>query len=215
MRIRSRASRAAGPAAGFTLLELMLTIGLIALTATFVGLNISRSDAKLADYEARRFVALVNMALDESIMTGRPMLLTLDAAAGSYRFAPMEVPGLFPGAQSQDSEAGGTDYSPQDDPFFQTRKLPEPVQMAFTRLPDRPEKNTAGNMVPKRVHEILNQSLFDREPLRDDEKEDDPNTVLIEPNGLISPFELALSVDDQVTSVGLDAYGKVEVQGRQ
>lgn len=196
---------------GFTLLEMMLTVALIAITATFVSFSMSGSDARLAELEARRFVALVNMALDESIMTGRPILLTIDADAKSYQFAPLDMPGIFAieGITEGDQQEDNMDYSLENDQFFKLRQIPERVGMDFTRLPERPDSDEESDMVPQRVHEILNESLFDNE--RDEIDDPDENTVLIEPYGLISPFELVLSLEDRLSRVGLDTYGRATV----
>ena len=123
---------------GFTLLEMMLTVGLIALTATFVGLNIGRSDAKLADLEAKRFVALLNLAQDESIVSGRPLLLTMDTATHSYQFAPLDVSPVFVEEYSDDEEladeVGDAAYSAQVDSFFKKRLIPDQVKIEFSLL---------------------------------------------------------------------------------
>ncbi len=211
---------------GFTLLEMMLTVGLIALTATFVGLNVGRSDTRLAELEARRFVALLNMAQDESIVSGRPIILTMDVGTHSYQFAPMDVPAVFqPGSSDEQEldqeleqnqqvslEPGG--YSTQADSFFKQRFIPERVAIEFSRLPDLPDANADDGFVPKRVHEILNQSLFDD----DEEMNEDEGSralVLIEPNGLVSPFSLSLSIEGRVSSVVLDRFGRAALQEQQ
>lgn len=198
---------------GFTLLELMLTIALIALTATFVSLNVGQSDAKLADLEAKRFVALLNLALDESIVTGRPILLEINTGSNSYRFAPLDVPEVFVNTDPSEQQPGETEADNDSgeasarDSFFKQRLIPEAVTIQFTRLPDTPDQIADAGFVPKRVHEILNKSLFDYEQ---DETEpgDAQNIILIEPNGLISPFSLSLNVDGLTTNVELDRFGK-------
>ncbi len=198
---------------GFTLLELMLTIALIALTATFVGLNVGQSDAKLADLEAKRFVALLNLALDESIVTGRPILLEINTGTNSYRFAPLDVQAVFVSADSDDGQQGETGDNNDSgeasarDSFFKQRLVPEAVTIQFSRLPDAPDQLADAGFVPKRVHEILNKSLFDYEQ-EETEPGDSKNIILIEPNGLISPFSLSLSVDGRTTNVELDRFGK-------
>jgi type II secretion system protein H len=198
---------------GFTLLELMLTIALIALTATFVGLNVGQSDAKLADLEAKRFVALLNLALDESIVTGRPILLEINTGTNSYRFAPLDVQAVFANADPDDEQQGKTGGDNDSgeasvrDSFFKQRSVPEAVTIQFSRLPDAPDLFTDAGFVPKRVHEILNKSLFDDEQ-EETEQGDSENIILIEPNGLISPFSLSLSVDGRTTNVELDRFGK-------
>ncbi len=194
---------------------MMLTVALVAITATFVGLNLSRSDARLAELEAQRFVALVNMALDESIMTGRPILLTINTDAKNYQFAPLDVPAVFAkGDIEEDSDEQETPaYAPENDSFFRPRQLPERLKVEYTRLADRPEPDEDDGLVPQRVHEILSESLFDDE--RDEIENPHRNDVLIEPNGLISPFELALSSDDRTSRVGLDTFGKARLlEGR-
>ncbi len=199
------------PGSGFTLLEMMLTVGLIALTATFVGLSIGRSDAKLADLEAKRFVALLNMAQDESIVSGRPLLLTMDTTTHSYQFAPLDVSPVFVEENSDNEEL--TDdldeatYSAQADSFFKQRFIPERVKIEFSLLPEVEDENEENGLVPKRVHEILNKSLFEREDqeLKEREAQD---IIVIEPNGLISPFSLSLSIDEHASRIGLDRFGK-------
>jgi type II secretion system protein H len=198
--------------AGFTLLEMMLTVGLIALTATFVGLNVGRSDARLADLEARRFIALLNMAQDESIVTGRPIILTVDAATHSYQFAPLDVPAVFLANENdeqerQDQGAADVASSTQVDSFFKQRFIPDVVAIQFSRLPDILDVNVDDGFVPKEIHELLNKSIFDSED-RKYEDEDAKDIILIEPNGLVSPFSLSLSIEGRVSSIGLDRFGR-------
>jgi type II secretion system protein H len=191
----------------------MLTIALIALTATFVGLNVGQSDAKLADLEAKRFVALLNLALDESIVTGRPILLEINTGTNSYRFAPLDVQAVFVNADSDDEQQGATGGDNDSggasgrDGFFKRRLVPEAVTIQFSRLPDAPDQIADAGFVPKRVHEILNKSLFDYEQ-EETGLGDSQSIILIEPNGLITPFSLSLSVDGRTTSVELDRFGK-------
>ncbi len=198
--------------AGFTLLEMMLTVGLIALTATFVGLSVGRSDSKLAHLEAKRFVALLNLAQDESIVSGRPILLTVDAATHSYQFAPLDVPAIFLSNAEREEEsdpelAAGTGNSPQTDSFFKLRHIPDVVKISFSLLPDLSAGDSGDKFVPKRVHEILNKSLFEKRDLRI-ENEKAKALILLEPNGLVSPFSLSLSIDGRVSNVGLDRFGR-------
>jgi len=191
---------------GFTLLEMMLTVGLIALTATFVGLNIGQSDAKLAELEAKRFVALLNLAQDESIVTGRPVLLTLDIAAHGYHFAPLGAPQAL-ADQDEEQTKDAADAPVLKDDFYKQRTFPEVVKIEYSRLPDLIDETEDTGFVPKRVHEILNQSMFDRED-SDESEAITEEAILIEPNGLVSPFSLTLTVEDHVARVGLDRFGR-------
>ncbi len=210
-RRKRRTGKIRNLSSGFTLLEMMLTVGLIALTATFVGLSIGRSDAKLADLEAKRFVALLNLAQDESIVSGRPLLLTMDATTHSYQFAPLDVSPLFVEENSGDEELtddlGEAGYRVEADSFFKQRHIPERVKIEFSLLPEMEDENEDNGFVPKRVHEILNKSLFEREDqeLKEQQAQD---TIVIEPNGLVSPFSLSFSIDDHASHIGLDRFGK-------
>ena len=70
---------------GFTLIEIMVVViivGVIA-SAAFLSMGSLRNDRALTD-EARRFIALSGVALDEAAMQGREFGLEL--MTGSYRF---------------------------------------------------------------------------------------------------------------------------------
>ncbi|MEE9447081.1 MAG: type II secretion system minor pseudopilin GspH [Arenicellales bacterium] len=202
---------------GFTLLEMMLTVALIGLMAGFIVVNFNQTDQKLAGLEAKRFVALVNLAQEESIMTGQPIKLSVDVAAHSYQFITLD-----PESQSGfglDDLALETDIIEDDDQagekaekdsFMRPRVIPEVVQMTFIRKPSDKKKNKkASKFTPDRVHEILNESILDKaSEVFDDEQSD---AVVIEPNGLISPFVLTLSVEDKVVTVALDRFGKAGI----
>ncbi len=198
--------------AGFTLLEMMLTVGLIALTATFVSISIGQSDNKLALLEAKRFVALVNLAQDESILTGRPIQLTVNASERQYQFTVLEESGIF--AKKTDAadllDELDKESSPLSDSFLKPRIIPQAVKIDFSLKPLERKKSQASKFVAKRVHEILNESILDKAgDIFDDEQ--DENTVLIEPNGIISPFSLSLSVDKFISKVELDRFGKAAI----
>ena len=199
---------------GFTLLEMMLAVGLIALTATFVGLKLGQSDRKLAGLEAKRFIALLNMAVDESIVTGRPLRLTIDRAARSYKFTPLAVPDVFASSRTEDLDnepleqvrtSGGG--GPETDSLYRKREIPAVVDIEFSLLPDIFEPDANSRFVSSSIHEMMQKDLFEPE---DDlfEDEDVEDSILIEPNGLITPFELSLSVEGHVSNIGLDRFGR-------
>ena len=198
--------------AGFTLLEMMLTVGLIALTATFVSISIGQSDNKLALLEAKRFVALVNLAQDESILTGRPIELTVNMAERQYQFAVLKESGIFNNEASDADLLDDIDEesSPLSDSFLKPRVIPQAVKIDFSLKPLERKKSGASKFVATRVHEILNESILDKAGDIFDDKPDE-NTVLIEPNGIISPFSLSLSVDKFISKVELDRFGKAAI----
>jgi len=71
---------------GFTLLEILLVVAIIAITATIIAPNIHRDTDRLANNEARRFQALVLLARDEAILRGQLFALEVDEMDGSYQF---------------------------------------------------------------------------------------------------------------------------------
>lgn len=196
---------------GFTLLEMMLTVGLIALTATYVSLNIGQSDAKLANLEAKRFVAMINLAQDESILTAKSIKLIIDVQSKQYYFEKNKTDGfdIF-SIQKADSDLGDKPIQ-QHDLLSKPITLPRSVALDFTLKEVENNLVQATRLVPNRVHEILNETLFDQDQslFVDDKKH---TTILIEPNGIISPFSLTLSVNKIKTTVALDRFGKARIK---
>ncbi len=198
--------------AAFTLLELMLAIGLIALAATFISISIGRSDSKLALLEAKRFVALVNAAQNESILTGRPIELVVNLDERQYQFTSVKQPEFFTPQLAANDQVESIDDQdkPLADHFLKPRKIPQAVKLEFSLKPVTEKKSNASKWVPTRVHEILNERILDKASDVFDEKPDS-NTVLIEPNGIISPFSLSMSVDQQINKIELDRFGKAAI----
>lgn len=196
---------------GFTLLEMMLTVGLIALTATFVGISISSSDSRIARLEAERFVALLNLAQDESILTGRPIVLSLDTHSRQYSFAVLDF-----NAASFD-ERGVDDDSPNQQPakladaFLKTRMVPELVSLSFIRKEDPREVENDNGMVIQSIHELMNRSLFDFEEDKLFVSDTTLEEVLIEPSGVITPFSLTFTQEKQQYVVELNRFGRVAI----
>lgn len=76
---------------GFTLLEIMVVVVLIALTVTMVGLNLDRDVDQVAQLEARRFAKLLSHLQDESILSGKAYAIAVDEQDKKYSF--LESPG--------------------------------------------------------------------------------------------------------------------------
>ena len=71
---------------GFTLLEIMVVVVLIALTVTLVGLNLNRDLDQIAGLEADRFAKLLEHLRDESVLTGKSYAIEVDEQKKIYRF---------------------------------------------------------------------------------------------------------------------------------
>lgn len=73
---------------GFTLVELLVTLGLLAVATTLVVLSWP-SDASRARDTAERLAARMTLAAQDSILRNRPVALVVDAEG--YRFARLEA----------------------------------------------------------------------------------------------------------------------------
>ncbi|GBE08831.1 hypothetical protein BMS3Bbin11_00187 [bacterium BMS3Bbin11] len=98
---------------GFTLLEIMIVVFLIALTVGIVSINFRRDPSQIVEKEARRFVALVDQMCQESITQGRVLALT-DEGATAYKFV------VFDNAEWQ---------AVKQDDIFRLRQLPEGISL--------------------------------------------------------------------------------------
>lgn len=74
----ARAADRLGRRRGFSLVELMVVVTLIGLAATAVVLTLPEADRRL-DQEAMRLAARITLARDETILSGRPTAVRIDA----------------------------------------------------------------------------------------------------------------------------------------
>lgn len=109
-------SRPGWPQSGFTLVEIMVVVVLIAITATFAVVNLQRDVDQVAELEARRFAQLIEQAREESILSGRPYAVEVDPDANSYRFLV--------------HRSGWTPV--EDDDVFRPRRFPSDLAVSFT-----------------------------------------------------------------------------------
>ena len=76
---------------GFTLVELILVMVVLAIVMAFVAPTLSRSlRGRALQQEAIRFVALTEMARDEAISRGSPMNVWIDTDALRFGIAPAD-----------------------------------------------------------------------------------------------------------------------------
>ena len=74
---------------GFTLIELLVVMLLIGIILTFATLSLGDGGrGKLIDREARRLAALVELAGEDAVLSGRELGLYFDAAG--YRFLTLD-----------------------------------------------------------------------------------------------------------------------------
>ena len=98
---------------GFTLIEIMVVVFLIALTAGIVSVNFRHDSSQIVETEARRFVALVEQMCQESVIQGRVFAVTRTGATG-YRFVIFD---------------NGEWLAVKKDDMFRPRELPEDISL--------------------------------------------------------------------------------------
>lgn len=101
-------------ARGFTLLEILVVLVIVSIMVSVVTLSVGSNPVRDLDREARRLMALVDLASQEAILGGRE--LAVDFSRESYRFA------------SFDHETEEW-LSLDDDEHFYLRELPENMEL--------------------------------------------------------------------------------------
>lgn len=107
---------------GFTLLEMMVVLALVAISVTFVVLNLQRDTDSVAEKEARRFANLIEQARSESILSGRPYAVKVDPDHRTYTFLEHQKDWLVV----------------KNDDMFRPRNFPQDLTISFetTGIPE-------------------------------------------------------------------------------
>ena len=98
---------------GFTLIEIMIVVFLIALTAGIVSVSFRHDSSQIVETEARRFIALVEQMCQESVIQGRVFAVANDGAT-AYGFVVLE---------------NGKWVAVKKDDIFHNRELPQDVSL--------------------------------------------------------------------------------------
>lgn len=155
--------------AGFTLLEMMLTVFLIGLAATLVALNIDRDSDDIAALEARRFAELVTYLQDESTFTGLPMAIEIRETDNRYRF--WELDGQWRTVEKVQ--------------VLRERIVPDEITLEFNSL-QRPVRDDNRNVSDGDATAVGDRS--DTDDPDGDESALPPDLLMVEPTGLVRPF---------------------------
>ena len=91
---------------GFTLLELVVTLGVVALAAGIVVPRFTAMRGMAADVAARRLADALTLARDRAILGGRPVRLVIDLDGGRWT-APEDAAMLPVGVRLQSVTTGG------------------------------------------------------------------------------------------------------------
>jgi len=109
---------------GFTLIEIMVVVLIIGVMVALLTINLSRDLDRLARLEANRFLAIVGEVRDESIITGKVFVLTLNENV--YEFSSGQEEGLILG-----------------DELFKPRSLQKGLEMDWEIFDDFNDENNS------------------------------------------------------------------------
>lgn len=76
---------------GFTLIEIMVVLVILAVMAALIVGGIQGAGDRNAKLESQRFVAVVNDVRDEAVISGKNIFLSVDEGQGSYEFSLQRV----------------------------------------------------------------------------------------------------------------------------
>jgi general secretion pathway protein H len=114
---------------GFTLIEIMVVLLIIAITIGMVGVNLSRGDNNRVQEEADRIVILLQSAREEAILQGQ--VYAVRFSSDSYYFLRL-------------NEKGKLEKIEMDD-ILSPRSLPDGVVLSFTM--DGAEADTEAGLI--------------------------------------------------------------------
>lgn len=164
------------------------------IATSFMVANIGQSSGRVLRQEARTIATMINHGLDEAVLTGQVLGVQIDSSKQTYQFINIGS-GL---ALAADSEG-------EKDSFMRLRTLPEGVSINLD-LTKRKKKNQS-TFTPSRVSEVLNSSILDKASNVFDDDSRPRNAVVMEPNGLITPFTLMLQADKESVIIKLSDAG--------
>ncbi|MFT5258593.1 MAG: type II secretion system protein H [Saprospiraceae bacterium] len=192
--LRAQPDTAAPAEKGFTLIEIMVAVFIMVIATSFMVANIGQSSGRVLRQEARTIATMINHGLDEAVLTGQVLGVQIDSSKQTYQFINIGS-GL---ALAADSEG-------EKDSFMRLRTLPEGVSINLD-LTKRKKKNQS-TFTPSRVSEVLNSSILDKASNVFDDDSRPRNAVVMEPNGLITPFTLMLQADKESVIIKLSDAG--------
>ena len=161
--------------AGFTLLEMMLTVFLIGVCISLIVPRIGNDADDIAKLEARRFSALVSHLQDEATIVGLPMGVELSVTENRYRFWQLED--------------GWSLVEKQQ--VLRERQVPDSVRLSFALLQEKQVEASEETTEPDEEDSKPTTSVPD-------------NLVVVEPNGLVVPFLAGFSGEKREFQVALD-----------
>jgi len=185
---------------GFTLIEVIVVVAIIGLLATLIVSSMSSDGDRLASIESKRFVAVVNEARDESIISGKVLALSVQEGASQYQF----------------QELTNSWTSMQASSLFKPREVAPEVELDWDII-ESPWAQNVQDGLQDAIASLTNEDLDENELKRRTSELKSlqalsKQSILISPLGEIDPFELKFIGNDNVYIAFLDAEGVVSLR---
>lgn len=127
---------------GFTLLEILVVMLLMAIIAGMVGVNLSRDPAAAVREETQRLALLIQTAQEEAILQGS--LYAIELAPTAYRFLRLD-------------ENGG--LKPIDDDLLRPRELPPGVEITRVNVNGADSEDAKNGFIITPMGDLPNFSI--------------------------------------------------------
>jgi general secretion pathway protein H len=171
--------------AGFTLIEIMLVVVLLSLTAVTVVLNLPDNRQDLAKEEARRFYHRLQLLNEDAILNGQDYGIRLEESRLTYRFLTLKAEG----------------WQEYDSRFYGETQLEDTLVWEFVPGGGAWE-HSEGLFEPG--------SLFDEDMFADLDQDTvlKPPQLLVMSSGEITPFRLTIYPKGEPEEQGWQIVGK-------
>lgn len=175
---------------GFTLLELIIVVFLIALSAGFISTRLSHDMDREVEQQADKFASLTNYCKEEAIVTSEPVAIFINQSEGRYVFLRL-------------GEVNWEEI--QNDDVLRPRLVEEPVEVKIIQI----AKNTvsreiaANKQEPKPKDKKKKKNPYKNVPL-----------IVADSVGRLTPFEVAFYFEDAEYRVKTGADGRAYVTRR-
>lgn len=156
--------------AGFTLIEIMLVVVLMAISAVAVIMNLPSSREDMAKEQAQRFYYRLQLLNEDAILNGKDFGVRIEQQKGVYSYLQLE----------------STGWSVLESKNYKETKLPENITLTL---------ELGSNVWSQNESFFSNESLFDEEMFAEYEKEKKikPPELFVLSSGEITPFRLSIS----------------------
>lgn len=187
---------------GFTLIELMVVITIIAIIAGFATLSVGQGAGRIVQDETNRLRSLLTLAGEEAVMQSEE--LAVEIFSNGYRFL----------ALNQSGEKWQWQVI-SDNPIFRARCFPQDIALeADIEGVEAPlEKLDCAAEAKRADPQELEKDAASVESIVDKEEKIPPRVFLLS-SGEMTPFELTLSLADKSNAQHLtgELTGKLDVR---